>query len=66
MGRSFFNLQKRVSDDYWLKTLHNMRQLAVLFVHSELYLYLCRRICDVMAVVLSHKVGMRYVYTRKR
>ena len=43
-----------------------MRQLAVLFVHSELYLYLCRRICDVMAVVLSHKVGMRYVYTRKR
>ena len=37
-----------------------------LFGESALYLYLCRRIYVIMTIVLSHKAGKRYVYTRKR
>ena len=43
-----------------------MRQFTILFGDSELYVYLCRRICVIITIVLSHKAGMRYVYTRKR
>jgi len=43
-----------------------MRYFAFLFGGSILFRYLCRRICDVSRCVMSHKVRMRYVYTRKR
>lgn len=43
-----------------------MRYFEGLLGESTFYLYLCRRICVIMTVVLSHKAGKRYVYTRKR
>ena len=43
-----------------------MRYFEGLFGESALYLYLCRRIYVIITIVLSHKSGMRYVYTRKR
>jgi len=43
-----------------------MRYFEGLFGESAFYLYLCRRICVIMTIVLSHKAGKRYVYTRKR
>lgn len=43
-----------------------MRYLVDLFGYSTLIQHLCRRICDVINVILSHKVRMYYVYTRKR
>ena len=49
-----------------LKWSQNMRYFEGLLGESAFYLYLCRRICVIMTVVLSHKVGKRYVYTRKR
>ena len=44
----------------------NMLYLTTFFGGSKLFLYFCRRICNVTNGVLSHKVGMRYVSTRKR
>ena len=43
-----------------------MRYFEGLFGESALYLYLCRRICDVNCCIMSRKVRIRYVYTRKR
>ena len=43
-----------------------MRYFAFLFGDSTLFSYFCRRICDVIYEILSHKVRIRYVYTRKR
>ena len=43
-----------------------MRLFADLFGYSTIISYFCRRICGVIYNILSHKVGMRYVYTRKR
>ena len=43
-----------------------MRYFEGLFGESTFYLYLCRRICDVINGILSLKVRMHYVYTRKR
>ena len=53
-------------DESRAETSHNMRYLVNLFGYLTFISYLCRRICDVTNGVLSHKVGMRYVYTRKR
>ena len=62
----FFCLQKKASDDCRAKMLQKMRYFALLFGGSTLFEYLCRRICDVNHCIMLHKVGMRYVYTRKR
>ena len=43
-----------------------MRYFEGLFGESTFYLYLCRRICDVINDILSLKVRMHYVYSRKR
>ena len=43
-----------------------MRCFGGLFGEQAFYLYLCRKICVIITIVLSHKAGMRYVYTRKR
>ena len=43
-----------------------MRCFRGLFGEQAFYLYLCRKICVIITIVLSHKSGMRYVYTRKR
>ena len=43
-----------------------MRYFEGLFSESTFYLYLCRKICDVINGILSRKVRMHYVYTRKR
>ena len=43
-----------------------MRCFRGLFGEQAFYLYLCRKICVIITIVLSHKAGMRYVYTRKR
>ena len=43
-----------------------MRYLASLFGGSTLFQYLCRRICGVVYEIMSHKLRIRYVYTRKK
>ena len=43
-----------------------MRYFASLFGYSTFYMYFCRRICDVNRCIMSRKVQIRYVYTRKR
>ena len=43
-----------------------MRYFAFLFGGSALFQYFCRIICDIRQCVLSHKVRIRYVYTRKK
>ena len=51
---------------YGDKMPQNMRYFVFLFGGSALFQYLCRRICDVNRCIMLHKVGMHYVYTRKR
>ena len=57
---------KVFSDESRAKTSHIVRHFTDSFGDSELNSYLCRRICDVNHCVMSHKVRMHYVYTRKR
>ncbi len=56
----------RTFDDLSAKTSHNVRYFAYLFGGLTLFSYFCRRICDVNCCIMSRKVRIRYVYTRKR
>ena len=62
----FFCVHKKIFVDLSTKTSQNMRYFAGLFGDLTFYSYFCRRICDVNRCNMLHKVGMRYVYTRKR
>jgi len=66
LGRSLFCISKNALDVLETKTSHNVRLFADLFGYSTIISYFCRRICGVIYDILSYKVGMRYVYTRKR
>ena len=65
-GQVLFCVSKNAFDVLETKTSHNMRLFADLFGYSTIISYFCRRICGVIYNILSHKVGMRYAYTRKR
>ena len=55
-GQVPFFISKYAFDVLEIEMPQNVRYFANLFGGSAFYLYLCRRICNVMTVVLSHKV----------
>ena len=65
-GLVLFCVSKNAFDVLETKTSHNMRLFTDLFGYSTIISYFCRRICGVIYNILSRKVRIRYVYTRKR
>ena len=65
-GQVLFCVSKNAFDVLETKTSHNMRLFLDLFGYSTIISHFCRRICGVIYNILSHQVGIHYVYTRKR